>query len=599
VFVRRVLYAAALVSPALAAVLAASVAEAAARRPVEVRGALDAALKTEIMQAIASFAGAPSSRLEARRRATEAGEAAMAVLRSEGYYDAIVEPDIGDGDQPVAFIAVTVGPRTNLVAPVIAWQGAPPDAASRTTAEAAIKLNAGQPGRAADVVAAEGRVVAALQQRGYADAAAAPREVVVDHADHSMAPTFHIAAGSLVHLGGIQMASKGRTNARWAAKLASWKVGEVYSPAAVALLERRLLDTGVYDQVTVALSPPNETVNGLRPVVVNLADRPKGTLELGASYATSQGVGLDGSWIRYNPLGRADTITDTLQLANIESRLETDFDFPDWRHADEKLALRAALYADSTPAYDDWGFRTGGDVTYHVAKTTFFTYGLSLDANDTNEKESENFIALNHQRKLATFGALVAVAIDNSNDPLDPTSGWRADARLEPKAALGDGSIVYLKAQGQVTDYLPLDASASTVLAARLKVGAILGGSIPLVPGPDRFYAGGGGSVRGYGYQAVGPRYADNTPEGGLSLFEGSLELRQRLTRQWGLAAFVDAGAAGATVTPDFNHPEVGVGAGVRYNAGFGPIRLDIATPLYRRRGDSPIQLYISIGQSF
>ncbi len=137
------------------------------------------------------------------------------------------------------------------------------------------------------------------------------------------------------------------------------------------------------------------------------------------------------------------------------------------------------------------------------------------------------------------------------------------------------------------------------MLAGRLKLGAILGGSIPLVPGPDRFYAGGGGSVRGYAYQAVGPRYADNTPEGGLSLFEGSLELRQRLTQQWGLAAFVDAGAAGTTVTPDFRHPDIGVGAGVRYNAGFGPIRLDIATPLYRRRGDSPIQLYISIGQSF
>jgi translocation and assembly module TamA len=52
-------------------------------------------------------------------------------------------------------------------------------------------------------------------------------------------------------------------------------------------------------------------------------------------------------------------------------------------------------------------------------------------------------------------------------------------------------------------------------------------------------------------------------------------------------------------VTPDFSHPDVGVGAGVRYDLGFGPIRLDIATPLYKRRGDSPIQVYLSIGQSF
>jgi translocation and assembly module TamA len=583
----------------MAAALASDPAEAAAKRTVEVRGALDAALKTEIVQAIAQFAGAPTSRLEARRRAGEAGDAAIAVLRSEGYYDAIVEPDIGDGDQPVAFITITVGPRTTLAAPAIVWQGPTPDPASAALAESAMKLKLGQPGRAADVIAAEGRIVAALQQHGYADAVAAPREVVVDHADQSMQPTFHIAAGSLVRLDGIVMAAKGRTNARWAAKLAAWKVGEVYTPARVAELERRLNDTGVYDQVTVSLSPPNQTVNGLRPVIVSLADRPRATLELGASYATSEGVGLDGSWILYNRLGQADTITNTLQVANIESRLETDFAFPDWRRIGEKLALRAAVYADSTPGYDDWGLRAGGDLTYHVAKTTFLTYGLSLDVNDTNEKESANFIALNHQRKLATFGALAAVAIDNSNDPLDPTSGWRIDARLEPKGAFGDGSIVYLKAQGQLTGYLPFGATSGTVLAGRLKLGAILGGSIPLVPGPDRFYAGGGGSVRGYAYQAVGPRYADNTPEGGLSLFEGSLELRQRLTQQWGLAAFIDAGAAGTTVMPDFRHPDIGVGAGVRYNAGFGPIRLDIATPLYRRRGDSPIQLYISIGQSF
>ncbi len=137
------------------------------------------------------------------------------------------------------------------------------------------------------------------------------------------------------------------------------------------------------------------------------------------------------------------------------------------------------------------------------------------------------------------------------------------------------------------------------MIAARIKLGAIVGGDIPLVPAPDRFYAGGGGSVRGYAYQAVGPRYADNTPEGGLSLFEGSLEVRQTLTSHWGVVGFVDAGAVGTGVTPDFSRPEVGVGAGIRYNLGFGPIRFDIATPLVRRTGDSPVQVYLSIGQSF
>jgi translocation and assembly module TamA len=158
--------------------------------------------------------------------------------------------------------------------------------------------------------------------------------------------------------------------------------------------------------------------------------------------------------------------------------------------------------------------------------------------------------------------------------------------------------VAYLKSSAQITGYLPLGAGG-TVIAGRAKLGAIFGGDIPLVPAPARFYAGGGGSVRGYAYQAVGPRYIDNTPQGGLSLFEASLEVRQHITGKWSVVAFVDEGAVGKQVNPDFTHPDIGVGLGVRYNLGFGPIRVDIGTPLVRRNGDAPIQLYLSIGQSF
>ncbi len=589
-------------STACAAAMAAlspSAAQAASTQHVQVRGDFDKALQAEIVQAISPLAGAPGSRLEARRRAREAGETAVAVLRSEGYYDYVVEPDIGDGDQPQPFITITPGPRSTIAAPTVSWDGAAPDAPAAAAAVTAMNLKVGQPGRAADVIAAEGRVVAALQEQGYADATAEPREVVVDHASFTVQPTFKIAAGPLVRLGAVKLSGKGRTRAAWVATLAAWKTGAVYRPETVALLERRLLDTGVYDEVTVSLAPASETVNGLRPVVVSLADRPKGSLQLDASYATSEGVGVDARWILYNRLGRADTLTNTLRVADIDSRLETDLALPDWRRLDQTLTLTAAIYRDNTPAYLDWGAGASADVTHRFGKTSFVTYGLSLDATDTDENETANFIALNHERKLATLGALAAYSMDRSNDPLNPTSGWRLDARIEPRLSVGDGSIAYLKAQAQLTGYLPFGPTDATVIAARIKFGDMLGGSIPLVPAQDRFFSGGGGSVRGYAYQAVGPRYADNTPEGGLSLFEGSLEVRQQLTARWGLVGFVDAGAVGTSTTPDFSHPEIGVGVGVRYNLGFGPIRLDIATPLYRRTGDSPIQVYVSIGQSF
>jgi translocation and assembly module TamA len=105
--------------------------------------------------------------------------------------------------------------------------------------------------------------------------------------------------------------------------------------------------------------------------------------------------------------------------------------------------------------------------------------------------------------------------------------------------------------------------------------------------------------VRGFGFQEVGPRLADNTPEGGLSLVETSVELRHRINDTWGVVAFVDAGAVGGAQFPSFRDLSIGAGFGVRYNLGFGPIRVDLATPLTSRRGQSPFQVYVSIGQSF
>jgi translocation and assembly module TamA len=571
---------------------------AAASFPVEVRGVDDKALRGEIQDALTAFPAAPSSRLEARRRATESADKIVAVLRSEGYYDATVTADIGDGDTPVAFVDVRPGPRSKLADPAIVWIGPPPAADVAAAASKVMALKVGDPGRAEAVIAAEGRIVAALREHGHADAVAQPREVIVDHATLTVQPTYHIAAGPVVRLDGVELNGTSRTRADWVRALAPWKAGQTYRPEDVAELERRLTESGVFESVGVALAPASEAVGGPRPVIVSLTDRPKAALELGGSYSTSEGAGVDSRWIVYNHLNRADTITTSLLVAQIESKLETALALPDWDKPGQTLKLAAAIYNDDTPAYNSTGAVISADVTQRFGKLSFWTYGVSLDGSDTVEKETANYVHSDRIRALVTGALLGSFFLDRSNDPLDPTSGWRWQARIEPTYALGDGSIGYVKASSQVSGYLPV-GDVGTVIAARLNLGSIVGGNIPLVPAPARFYAGGGGSVRGYAYQAVGPRYGDNTPEGGLSLFESSLELRQRVTSQWGVVAFIDSGDVGSRVNPDLSHLQFGAGLGVRYNLGFGPIRLDLATPLNPREGDAALQLYLSIGQSF
>ena len=216
----------------LSAVLASLIATAAlaAEPKAVVEGDLDRALRQEIQRAAGDAKRRPDSPFEARRRAREAAQDILATLRSEGYYGSTVEPDVSEGDPPRAIVRVVAGPRFHLQDPAVQWVGPPPAPAAAATGVAAMGLSNGAPGRAADVVAAEGRVVAVVRKRGYADAAAQPREVIVDHADDTVRPTYKISSGPLVHLDSIELVTKGRTNPRWVRALAPWKAGAVYDP---------------------------------------------------------------------------------------------------------------------------------------------------------------------------------------------------------------------------------------------------------------------------------------------------------------------------------------------------------------------------------
>ena len=162
-----------------------------------IEGELERTLRAELQRAVGVTKTRPATRVDARRRARDAGEAVIAVLRSEGYYDYLVEPDVGEGDAPEALVRVTPGPRSTLVKAEIVWDGTPPDPDTAAAAEKALAMPAGAPGRAADVLAAEGRIVAIAKKRGYADAAPHPRQVIVDHETHGVEATFHIASGGI------------------------------------------------------------------------------------------------------------------------------------------------------------------------------------------------------------------------------------------------------------------------------------------------------------------------------------------------------------------------------------------------------------------
>jgi len=583
-------------------VLAAAVPALAEPKAV-LEGVEDADLRARIERAVGVIEAPPETRFQARRRAEEAAEDAIAALRSEGYYAYTVEPDVSDDEPPQAVVRITPGPRFLISSPTVNFAGAAPGTDAIEAARQALQLTPGQPGRAADVIAAEGRAVAALSARGYADARAAERQVVVDHADQTVRPSYNIDAGALVRMDGLRVTTEGRTNPAWVARLAPWRNGEVYDPEDVAELERRLLDTGVYDSVTVALSPREQTTaEGLRPVVISLADRPRSTLEAGASYSTSEGAGLDLIWNHYNRLGRADTISFEAHLAEIQSRAVARISLPHWRQPAQTLTAGVELLRDRTDAYDRDALLLRADIRRRIGKTSFYGVGAVIDVGQTAELviDPNTQMPEKLRRNLAIVSVPLNLSLDFSDDPLDPKRGWRVSSEVQPAYSMGDESLWFIRAQAQGSIYLPLDSTGRTVAAGRLRIGSIWNGRVPEVPPAYRFFSGGGGSVRGFEYQGIGPRVpTTEVPRGGVSLVETSIELRRELFGDWGAAVFVDAGSVGTDPAPDFSIVQVAVGAGVRYRLPFGPIRADIAFPLDRERGQASFQVYVSLGQAF
>ncbi|MEY4249823.1 MAG: hypothetical protein RJA87_1456 [Pseudomonadota bacterium] len=556
-------------------------------------------LKAKVDAAVISNRSPAQNRMEAKRHGQDAADLVEATLRSEGRYASVIGSDLTDGPVPEAVLTVDPGPSFGFADPKVEWVGPLPQLGAKLAGEASMGLQIGAPGRASEVLDAEGRVIAAVEKRGYADVRALPRQVIVDHADHSLRPTYRIEAGQLVRLDGAKISTSGPTNLDWAASLIPWKPGDVYSPTKLADFEQRLVDTGVFDSITVTLAPIAYGQER-RPVLVSLTDRPWRSLEASGSYATSEGVGVEGKVNWFNRTGRGDTRTLKIQGSRLKSGLDFEFSFPHWHRPRQTLKYGAGITQQFTDAYDETGAGVRFDLTRARDRSSYTTVGAALDATRTVGKSAVALTTVSDSVSGATLSLLGAVYIDQSDDLLNPRRGWRLDVRSEPILSVSGGAGQgFLKSQAQGSIYLPLSEQARTVLAGRLHVGSIVGVSVENVPVARRFYAGGGGSVRGYSYQGVGPRLPDNTPKGGTTVWDGSLEVRQRLKGLWSVVAFADAGSTSDGIAPDFRSVSAGAGLGVRYDLGFGPVRFDLAVPLSSRAGDPAYQIYLSIGQSF
>lgn len=537
----------------------------------------------------------PETAFEARRQLDRAETLLRDILNSRGFFDPVIEGTVRSEEDLTPVLRIDPGKRFKIGELGVHYQGDALSSEDIAAAREALELATGENAIPLSVLRDEQLLLDALRDLGYPFADSQPRTVIGDREAGTLDVTYNIVSGDRVRFGKIIYPDDITTKVTYLRRLESFEEGELYDPENLALYSARLDETRLFDIANAALSelPTGYTEDGdaIHDIVVSLTERERNTVALGVALATDTGLGLTAEFSRRNLTRRGDLFVATVNLAELEQFLDIQWRRPNEFGYGRSLVLSSRIGNEETDGFDRQAVSVGAG--FEVTRSADFTYGYGVTGALIHEKDDFG------ERDLQLIGLYANMRLDRADSVLNPTKGWRLDGRIEPSVSFGGEESQFIRGESQLRAYFPFGNEKRLIAAGRVKVGTVWGADIDALPSTARFFAGGGGSVRGYAYQAIGPRSADNDPLGGRALLEGSAELRWRFREKLGLVAFLDGGSVSDSETPGFDDLRFGAGLGVRYDTPAGPLRVDIATPLDRTRNDDPVQIYIALGQAF
>ncbi|HWK13596.1 MAG TPA: autotransporter assembly complex family protein [Rhizobiaceae bacterium] len=563
--------------------------------------ALDDALKSASLM-LAEKARPVSGSLGLLTKARNERELLVAALYGEARYDGVVNITIEgvplddipidavfDTSRPVP-VAIRVDPGEVFTLGNVALRG---DAAHLAPARYGL-LPGGEAGSNV-ILKAETDIVTALKEEGRPLARIAGREVVADHATRTLDVTLNVSAGPVAPYGRTSVEGTEAVDSDFVAYMTGLPAGRTYSPKEIEEARERLLALEVFSSVSVREAEALDG-SGAIPMNVQVSERKHRYLGAGATFSSTEGVGLEGYWGHRNLFGRAEKLRIEGSISRIGSGLK-------------RLSYNAGIMFEKPgvlgPASKFTSSLKGGVEFPDAYEKRFvdaragFSYDITRRQTLSGEVRVEWSRVTDILNPVPKSHLLVSIPVqyvfDARDNRLDPKNGYRLLAYGEPTYDALTGAA-FFKARGEASAYKGF--GERFVLAGRLAAGSIVGSSLADIPADRRFYAGGGGSVRGYAYQGIGP-HLGGKPTGGKSYAEASVEMRIQVTDTIGIVPFLDAGTVSTGSVPDFSDIRLGAGLGLRYKTPFGPLRIDAGVPLDRRPGDPSFGIYAGIGQAF
>jgi len=542
---------------------------------------------------------ANAAMVAARGREDEA--LAVRLMHSRGYYDATALSSVESIPNQPGRVRVVVNavPGKQYTFSSINVDSQPVVPGDLITSNLPLKV--GEPIDTVRVQGAEANVTLEMGRHGYPFVRLGTRDILLDENAFTGDYTLPVDTGPRSSFGNVSTSGRLAFGPDHIRILRRFKEGELYNTDKVDDLRKALVATGLFSTVTVEpVDTGKDAADGTRIVDLAVTQRVGRTRSIAATggYSTGEGIKLAGTFTARNAFPPEGAFVIGAVAGTQEQSGNVTFRRSNWKQRDRTLSFGLSAGHNNYDAFDAATLSLFGRVSYDSTpiwqKRITYAYGFELTG--TNESVYD-FNRGKRERGTYFIAALpLNIQWDTSDDLLNPTKGYRLKLTLSPETSVRGPIRPYARTQIDASVYYPV--TSSLVIAGRGRVGSILGIARDDLAPSRRYYGGGGGSVRGYGYQRLGPFDPNGDPVGGRSVNEFALEARYRFGN-YGIVPFIDAGNSYASSMPKFTDWRFGAGIGGRFYTNFGPIRVDVATPLNKRKGDSRIALYISIGQAF